>query len=148
MLPIALEITPEGTSPTCTLKMYDARRRSAQYDKGGQQMKKLMTAGLSLSAMLAALGQVNAYVNYPWCIIGDHRGIDCVFSSREQCAQDGRNRGFGGQCIKNPYYDPKQGSVVGSGVMLNSLGQPLHNPTEAPIIRGTQHKKPNQGRQK
>jgi hypothetical protein len=21
-----------------------------------------------------------AYVNYPWCIIGDDRGIDCVFS--------------------------------------------------------------------
>jgi hypothetical protein len=57
------------------------------------------------------------------------------------------NRGFGGQCIKNPNYDPKKGPVVNSGIMLNSLGQPLHNPVEDPIIRGTQRKKPNQGRQ-
>ena len=111
-------------------------------------MKKLMTAGLSLSAVLAASGEVKAYVNYPWCIIGNYRGTDCVFSSREQCAEDGRNRGFGGQCIKNPNYDPKKGSVVNSGVMLNSLGQPMYNSAEGPIIRGTQRKKPNQGRQK
>jgi GNAT superfamily N-acetyltransferase len=111
-------------------------------------MKKLITAGLSLSAVLTALGEVKAYVNYPWCIIGNTRGIDCVFSSREQCAEDGRNRGFGGQCIKNPNYDPKKGPVVNSGIMLNSLGQPLHNPAEAPLIRGTQRKKPNQDRQK
>jgi Protein of unknown function (DUF3551) len=93
-------------------------------------MKKLMTAGLSLSAMLTALGEVHAYVNYPWCIIGNTRAVDCYFSSREQCAQDGRNRGFGGQCIKNPYYDPKKPPVVDSGKMLNSLGQPLGNPRE------------------
>jgi Protein of unknown function (DUF3551) len=76
-------------------------------------MKKLMTAGFSLSAVLTALlGEVHAYVNYPWCIIGDTRGIDCVFSSREQCAQDGRNRGFGGQCIQNPSYNPALPSAV------------------------------------
>ena len=142
------EITPAGISPTSALKMYNARRRSAQYDKGGQQMKRLMTAGLSLCAVLAALGEAEAYVNYPWCIIGNTRGIDCVFSSREQCAEDGRNRGFGGQCIKNPNYDPDKGPVVNSGIMLNSLGQPLHNPAEAPLMRGTQRKKQNQGRQK
>jgi hypothetical protein len=28
--------------------------------------------------------------------------------------------------------------------MLNSLGQPLHNPAEGPIIRGTQRKKPKE----
>jgi hypothetical protein len=55
-------------------------------------MKTLMTAGLSLSAMLTALGEVKAYVNYPWCIIGDTRGIDCVFSTLEQCKADGRKR--------------------------------------------------------
>jgi Protein of unknown function (DUF3551) len=81
-------------------------------------MKKLMTAELSLSVVLTALGEVKAYVNYPWCIIGNTRDIDCVFSSREQCAEDGRNRGFGGQCIKNPNYDPKKGPVVNSGIML------------------------------
>jgi hypothetical protein len=56
-------------------------------------MKKLMTAGLSLSAAFTALEEVRAYVNYPWCIVGDTRGIDCVFSTEEQCRTDGRNRG-------------------------------------------------------
>jgi hypothetical protein len=111
-------------------------------------MKKLMSAGLALSAMFSTPGKVHAYVNYPWCIIGDTRGIDCVFSTREQCVVDGRNRGFGGQCVKNPNYDPKKGPVVDSGVMLNSLGQPLHNPAEGPVIRETQRKKPNQSRRK
>src|SRR5215475_7186445 len=111
-------------------------------------MKKLMTAGLSLSAMLTALGEVKAYLNYPWCIIGDTRGIDCVFSTLQQCTVDGRNRGFGSQCIKNPNYDPKKGPVVNSGVMLNSLGQPLHNPAEGPTIGETQRKKSKEGRQK
>jgi hypothetical protein len=69
-------------------------------------MKKVMTAGFSLSALFAASGKVHADVNYPWCLLGDTRGYECVFSSREQCAQDGRNRGFGGQCIKNPAFKP------------------------------------------
>jgi hypothetical protein len=111
-------------------------------------MKKFMTAGLSLSAAFTALEEVRAYVNYPSCIVGDTRGIDCVFSTEAQCRTDGRNRGFGSQCVKNPNYDPKKGSVVESGNMLNSLGLPLHNPAEGPIVKGTQRKKPNQGRQK
>jgi hypothetical protein len=77
-------------------------------------MTKLMAAGLALSAAVAAAGKANAYVNYPWCIIGDTRGMDCVFSSREQCSTDGRNRGFGGQCIQNPFYNPALPSVVPS----------------------------------
>jgi hypothetical protein len=111
-------------------------------------MKKLMTAALSLSAVLAALGEVKAYVNYPWCIHGESRGVECVFSSREQCAQDGRSRGFGGQCVKNPNYDSRKSPVVGSGVMLNSLGQPFHTPAAGPVIQETQRKKPNQSRPK
>jgi uncharacterized protein DUF3551 len=75
-------------------------------------MKKLMTAGLSLSAAFTALEEVHAYVNYPWCLVGDTRGMDCVFSSREQCAVDGRSRGFGSQCIRNPSYNPALPSVV------------------------------------
>jgi Protein of unknown function (DUF3551) len=75
-------------------------------------MKKLMTAGLALSGMFAAPWEVHAYVNYPWCIIGDTRGVDCVFASREQCAQDGKSRGFGGQCMRNPSYNPALPSVV------------------------------------
>ena len=78
-------------------------------------MRKLITAGLALSAVFAVSGKVHAAVNYPWCIIGETRGVDCVFASREQCAQDGRNRGFGGQCIKNQFYDPTRGP----------LGEPL-----------------------
>jgi hypothetical protein len=75
-------------------------------------MKKLIAAGLALSALFAAPGKVHAYVNYPWCLVGDTRGMDCVFSNREQCAVDGRSRGFGGQCIRNPSYNPALPSVV------------------------------------
>jgi hypothetical protein len=75
-------------------------------------MRTLIAAGLAVSAMLTASGEVRAYVNYPWCIIGDSRGIDCVFATREQCTQDGRNRGFGGQCMRNPNYNPALGAVV------------------------------------
>ena len=78
-------------------------------------MKKSMVAGLALSAVVAATGKANAYTNYPWCIIGDTRGIDCLFMSREQCAADGRNRGFGGQCIENPFYNPALPAVVAQG---------------------------------
>lgn len=78
-------------------------------------MKKSMAAGLVLCAVVAASGKANAYVNYPWCIIGDTRAVDCVFMSREQCAIDGRNRGFGGQCIKNPFYNPALPHVVAQG---------------------------------
>lgn len=78
-------------------------------------MTKLITVGLALFAVLTALGEIHARVNYPWCIIGDSRGIDCYFLSREQCAKDGRNRGFGGQCIQNPFYDPAQGPIIPEG---------------------------------
>src|SRR5512136_2014030 len=112
-------------------------------------MRKSITSGLTLlAAMTAFAGDVQAYVNYPWCAIGESRGTDCVFASKEQCAADGRGRGFGGQCIQNPSYDPRQGSVIPSGNRLNSLGRPLHNPPEGPIIGGAQGKAPDQGRRK
>jgi hypothetical protein len=91
-------------------------------------MRKSIIAGLTLSAASAVLtsftGQSHAYVNYPWCIIGETRGIDCVFSSREQCAMDGRNRGFGGQCVRNPNYDPTKGPVVETGAPRLRRTQP------------------------
>jgi hypothetical protein len=77
-------------------------------------MRKVMTAAFALSALFVASGKVHADVNYPWCLLGDTRGYECVFSSREQCAQDGRNRGFGGQCIQNPYYKPGPPTVAGN----------------------------------
>ena len=83
--------------------------------KGGDNMKKSVTAGLALAAVLAAMGEVHAYINYPWCVIGEARGMDCVFASKEQCAQDGRGRGFGSQCIQNPAYNPNLGPVVEQG---------------------------------
>jgi hypothetical protein len=76
-------------------------------------MKKVMTAAFALSALFAESGKTHAEVNYPWCIMGDTRGFECVFSSREQCMQDGRNRGFGGQCIQNPYYKAGPPTVSG-----------------------------------
>jgi hypothetical protein len=70
-------------------------------------MRKSVIAGLVLwTALAASAEKTHADVNYPWCIMGDTRGFECVFSSREQCMQDGRNRGFGGQCIQNPAYKP------------------------------------------
>jgi Protein of unknown function (DUF3551) len=75
-------------------------------------MTKMLTAGFALAAVFAASGQVHAYVNYPWCVYGDTRGMDCVFSTKEQCAEDGRGRGFGTQCRLNPNYDPRLPSVV------------------------------------
>jgi Protein of unknown function (DUF3551) len=77
-----------------------------------RDMKKLMTAGFALTVVFAASGKVHAYVDYPWCIRGDTRGFDCYFSSREQCVQDGRNRGFGGQCVENPFYNPGPPTVA------------------------------------
>ena len=77
-------------------------------------MKKVMTAAFALSALFAASGKTHADVNYPWCIIGDTRAVDCYFTSREQCAQDGRNRGFGGQCIQNPFDKPGVPTVSGA----------------------------------
>jgi hypothetical protein len=83
-------------------------------------MKKSIIVGLALSAVVAATGKANAYMNYPWCIIGDTRGIDCVFMTREQCSLDGRNRGFGGQCINNPFYNPALPPVAAQGFPPNS----------------------------
>jgi hypothetical protein len=77
-------------------------------------MRKSLIAGLALWAAFAAFaGKGYAEVSYPWCIMGDTRGYECVFSSREQCVQDGRNRGFGGQCIQNPFYKPGLPAVSG-----------------------------------
>jgi Protein of unknown function (DUF3551) len=77
-------------------------------------MRKSVIAGLALWAAFAgSAGKTHADENYPWCLLGDTRGYECVFSSREQCAQDGRNRGFGGQCIQNPFYKPGAPSVSG-----------------------------------
>ena len=83
-------------------------------------MKKLIAAGLLLTAAFIASGEVHAYVNYPWCAIGDTRGVDCIFSSREQCAEDGRGRGFGGQCIRNPAYNPALGPVIETCLLYTS----------------------------
>jgi Protein of unknown function (DUF3551) len=76
-------------------------------------MQKVMTAAFALSALFAASPKAHAEVNYPWCLMGDTRGYECVFSSREQCAQDGRNRGFGSQCMPNPFYKPGAPTVSG-----------------------------------
>lgn len=85
-------------------------------------MKAWITAGLALSAVFTANAPVHAYTNYPWCISGDSRGIDCVFSTKEQCSQDGRNRGFGGQCVQNPAYRPGLPNVVQGGAVSSTTG--------------------------
>jgi hypothetical protein len=87
-------------------------------------MRKVMTAAFALSALFAASVKVHADVNYPWCLMGDTRGYECVFSSREQCAQDGRNRGFGGQCIQNPYYKPGAPTFSGTKRTVSQTARP------------------------
>jgi hypothetical protein len=64
-------------------------------------LKKVMTAAFALPALFAASGKVHADVNYPWCLMGDIRGYECLFSSREQCAQDGRNPGTPATTLMN-----------------------------------------------
>jgi uncharacterized protein DUF3551 len=95
-------------------------------------MKKLMTAALALSAVIAVSGKANAYVNYPWCIIGETRGLDCVFENREQCTMDGRNRGFGGQCIQNPFYNPALPRVVAPGTPVKKVSPAAEGEGPAP----------------
>jgi Protein of unknown function (DUF3551) len=87
-------------------------------------MTKVMTAAFALSALFAASGKVHAEVNYPWCLMGDTRGYECVFSSREQCAQDGRNRGFGSQCIQNPAYKPGAPTISGEKRTASQTARP------------------------
>lgn len=89
-------------------------------------MRNSVIAGLALCAVFAG-GKAQAYVNYPWCIIGDTRAVDCVFSSREQCAQDGRNRGFGGQCMRNPFYHFTRGQVI-----ERASARPRHSARKSP----------------
>jgi Protein of unknown function (DUF3551) len=98
-------------------------------------MKKVMTAAFALSALFASSGKVHAEVNYPWCIIGDTRAIDCYFSTREQCMQDGSNRGFGSQCIKNPFYKPGKPTVSGP-VNKRAVSQTVR-PSLAPSAAAT-----------
>jgi hypothetical protein len=86
-------------------------------------MKTWITAGLALAAMFAAFGPAHAYVNYPWCVYGESRGVDCVFATKEQCAQDGRGRGFGSQCHRNPGYNPGLPSVVERASATTSTAQ-------------------------
>jgi hypothetical protein len=94
-------------------------------------MRTPIIAGLALCAALTAFGggKAQAYVNYPWCAIGESRGIDCVFTSREQCAMDGRGRGFGGQCVRNPSYDPARGQII-----ERASAGPRHGTRKSPHI--------------
>lgn len=95
-------------------------------------MRKSLIAGLTFSAAMTALaGQSHAYVNYPWCVTGETRGYSCHFTTREQCAQDGRNRGFGGTCIRNPYYDPTRGPVIETRPDRHSDSGPYDDPHPA-----------------
>jgi Protein of unknown function (DUF3551) len=88
-------------------------------------MRKSVIAGLALWAAFAAFaGKTHADVNYPWCLMGDTRGYECVFSTREQCMQDGRNRGFGSQCIQNPYYKPGAPTVSGEKRTVSQISRP------------------------
>ena len=78
-------------------------------------MSRFIIVGLILAAAFAAAEKAQAYINYPWCINGDARGVDCSFRSKEECARSGRGRGFGSQCRENPSYNPALPFVVEPG---------------------------------
>ena len=75
-------------------------------------MSHFTAAGLILAASFAVVENAAAYINYPWCIYGDSRGVDCSYRSKEECAKSGRGRGFGSQCRQNPSYNPALPNVV------------------------------------
>jgi hypothetical protein len=60
---------------------------------------------------LALLGAITALPSgshaQPWCAVGGPRGMDCDFSTREQCTTEGRWRGVGARCVRNPSLLPK-----------------------------------------
>jgi len=90
-------------------------------------MSHFTTLGLMLAATFALVENADAYMNYPWCINGDSRGVDCSYRSKEECAKSGRNRGFGSQCRENTAYNPALPFVVEQGRV---------RPTEQGQIRG------------
>jgi hypothetical protein len=60
---------------------FPTKKRRAEEETN---MRKSIIAGLALWAALAAFaGKTHAEVNYPWCIIGNARAVECYFSSRE-----------------------------------------------------------------
>jgi Protein of unknown function (DUF3551) len=69
-------------------------------------MTKLSVAGLALAASFGALEEAHGHGNYPWCIVGYHRSVDCSFSSRDQCAVAAVNLGVVRRCLQNPFYNP------------------------------------------
>jgi hypothetical protein len=56
--------------------------------------------------------------------------MDCVFSTREQCSEDGRGRGFGTQCIRNPAYNPGLPAVVEKGSLVKKSSQRPRNSSD------------------
>jgi hypothetical protein len=82
-------------------------------------MRKLMTAGLAISAVFTALGEAGAYVDYPWCTITGGGSRQCTFSSREDCVGNS-SRGFGSLCMENPYYRGAPQAAVGQAVRAKS----------------------------
>jgi hypothetical protein len=87
-------------------------------------MRQFMMTVMALASFAAFAGKAQAYIDYPWCLMGDTRGYECVFSTREQCMQDGRNRGFGSQCIQNPYYKPGAPTVSGEKRTVSKSTRP------------------------
>jgi hypothetical protein len=74
-------------------------------------MTKLITAVLASMAVFMAVGEVYAYINYPWCARTERRGFQCAFKSKAECVADS-DRGFGTNCMENPWYNPKLPFVV------------------------------------
>jgi Protein of unknown function (DUF3551) len=80
-------------------------------------MRKLLFAGSALSAVFVGWAAEVRAVEYPWCVIGERRSMECVFSTREQCVADS-SRGFGGGCLQNPFYHGARAALAGPEVRV------------------------------
>lgn len=71
---------------------------------------RLIAISLAFAAgTLASVSAARAQ-NYPWCAnFADGAGVNCGFSSYEQCMAT--SRGSGGACTKNPQYVPPQAAA-------------------------------------
>jgi hypothetical protein len=70
-----------------------------------EPVMRLCTIWLGVVLAVAAMASMARAQNYPWCAnFADGAGINCGFSTYEQCMNT--SQGSGGYCTKNNLYVP------------------------------------------
>jgi hypothetical protein len=86
----------------------------------GEETKEVAIAGLALWAALAAFaGKAQAYIDYPWCVIGDTRASIGCLPSREHAPWTGGTGG--GSASETPSSSPASGRIVERGRRSHGL---------------------------